>query len=1225
MATKKHIIPGFTGGEVDESVATSLADVEGLKTKAVKMTNFYCDTQDITRRRPPMVSWVDTSLTDPQKLNLIDYIKNDGNEYAIQGPTEVNTIKILQSFFPGEIFLGEDLKTLTGETFSTKWKLNYVVLHVAGKEHVFANITLTPTSGVMKPIEYLLYCDGFSFLNNRERGLGPRINQYHTEYNAYEMVVKKFTGKTYDLNQTVPQRFRKVNATRVGIEQFKKQLRDGDDYAQEVYDINIPDQLYVDAGVVKVNVAGVSCTLSENGLRNSIYRSVLPAEATIREVTTTDFPAAPVVNEVNFDAIRVYARNLENNHFTASALSGSVGDTFASVRSIIGDTTADIDETTLYIKVMEYFSDPRSGQAAAQVVSDNSWADVDSSGDASVLNSLNSTSAFGLAGDIRHFRDPDNFMPAAPLNTRRRYEAMIKVVENLKAFIKPVVSTITADNVNDSGDTHIFPDIKFSTKHTEAQNICSVIYEDDTYYYLTLPEKNSVSVLGTSRVVRSDGTVEPESSAERVPSNAGNLTQAQIAFETLDPTTSRTVEDIHEQKRLENLNPKLKTEKGSWAFSCVPNTDTAAPQGLCATQNSGVGACVALIPKAAAAVCNYNVDSLELELPIGLFDSTVVPATSGTGQRIAAKVPIVDYVSAGCDDEIIIVHLYYDYTHEDMVKWHDDKDCISVTIAEDRFDYLEGKGRRTVTYKKGVLPQMSSISEGMIGRVHSPTRIELLGNSFTSDSEKFRKSMLQYLWGVDGLHSEFSAYKTLRGPTRLGIPTDPNSRSPATFDYMGAHCAPPAPGPGYTRISGEASVPSLYSVGGVPIADFYPAETIDSTVGYRDKYFNNLAGGIMCEFTTSALVHKLDYLPTNVLSKADGRNITHSGSDVFVSEHISLSEKKSNPDFYYLSGSSNVPLDRVERANREIPDVVGLYYPNGSAHILNVVEGIVGVNKVNNLILVSTPNRVFTIPERLLEQDKAPILRPILERGFDTPIIGENTNYYGAQENRVISFKYYERQQGYDGHDETEDVTLSKITQIETMIQRHNLVLCVAGGTNKIHVLRLGGQRRTNSFSTFEFPVVINKVQKLDHDRVLIFTDSAPGVIDFSTGELADYRDVITQDGAVTKVPYSSYVKSTPIYDFSASNFNSVKFTKVVSCMLLVAGPASAIDVSLVSKTRKITNSVGSRGWDGSRFNLINIDKFRNNTLESPSLVIETNSSTDFRFGSIVLEILTNG
>ena len=1223
MATKKHIIPGFTGGEVDESVATSLADVEGLKTKAVKMTNFYCDTQDITRRRPPMVSWGDTSLTDPQKLNLIDYIKNDGNEYAIQGPTEVNTIKILQSFFPGEIFLGEDLKTLTGETFSTKWKLNYVVLHVAGKEHVFANITLTPTSGVMKPIEYLLYCDGFSFLNNRERGLGPRINQYHTEYNAYEMVVKKFTGKTYSLPDGFSGRFKKVNAVAVGIERFKKQLRDKNEYAQEAYDINIPDKLYLDNGVVKVNVAGGSCTLSENGLRNSIYRSVLPSEVTIREVVATDFPAAPIKNEVNFDALRVYARNLENRSFTSDFGAVSFGVNFNEIRTIIGDTTPDIDETVLYTKIMEYFSNPKSGRPAAQVVSDNSWGEVDSSGSAAVLHALNDTSHESI--DIQAIRGTINLETVTNVATARRYEAMLKVVENLKSLIKPVVSTITTYKKDDSGDTHIFPDIKFSTQHTEAQNICSVIYEDDTYYYLTLPEKNSVSVLGTSRVVRSDGIVEPESLAERVPSNAGNLTQAQLAFETLGPAVEKTVGDITEQKRLESLNPKLKTEKGSWAFSCVPNTDTAAPQGLCATQNSGIGACVALIPKAAAAACGYDTDRLELQLPIGLFDSTVTPVVDGTGNRVAAKVPITDYHRGQCDDEIIIVHLYYDYTHEDMVKWHDDKDCVSVTIAEDRFDYLKGKGRRNVIYKKGILPQMSTISEGLIGRVHSPTRIELLGNAFTNNANKFRNSMLQYLWGVDGINANFNAYKTCRALTRLGIPTDPESTEPVSFDYMGAHCAPPAPGPGYTRISGEASVPSLYSVGGVPIADFYPAETIDSTVGFRDKYFNNLAGGIMCEFTTAALVHKLDYLPTNVLSKADGRNITHSGSDVFVSEHISLSEKKSNPDFYYLSGSSNVPLDRVERANREIPDVVGLYYPNGSAHILNVVEGIVGVNKVNNLILVSTPNRVFTIPERLLEQDKAPILRPILERGFDTPIIGENTNYYGAQENRVISFKYYERQQGYDGHDETEDVTLSKITQIETMIQRHNLVLCVAGGTNKIHVLRLGGQRRTNSFSTFEFPVVINKVQKLDHDRVLIFTDSAPGVIDFSTGELADYRDVITQDGAVTKVPYSSYVKSTPIYDFSASNFNSVKFTKVVSCMLLVAGPASAIDVSLVSKTRKITNSVGSRGWDGSRFNLINIDKFRNNTLESPSLVIETNSSTDFRFGSIVLEILTNG
>ena len=81
--------------------------------------------------------------------------------------------------------------------------------------------------------------------------------------------------------------------------------------------------------------------------------------------------------------------------------------------------------------------------------------------------------------------------------------------------------------------------------------------------------------------------------------------------------------------------------------------------------------------------------------------------------------------------------------------------------------------------------------------------------------------------------------------------------------------------------------------------------------------------------------------------------------------------------------------------------------------------------------MIATNDSVFQLPFQAVGANSDVVSRSILSRGLDTNIVHESTNYFGAQGNQIISFKYFEQAQGYQGYNETKEYTPGIITQVE--------------------------------------------------------------------------------------------------------------------------------------------------------------------------------------------------
>ena len=352
------------------------------------------------------------------------------------------------------------------------------------------------------------------------------------------------------------------------------------------------------------------------------------------------------------------------------------------------------------------------------------------------------------------------------------------------------------------------------------------------------------------------------------------------------------------------------------------------------------------------------------------------------------------------------------------------------------------------------------------------------------------------------------------------------------------------PGPTYRKLGGDAS-------GFFPLEELDPPHNdayflgnlkdIESSIRYNIEFdlssTNSGQGAITINRAErgheapmacySNNVMNFDLSAIQIDTVQENRDIFHGEKDIYISRHSLYGGKnKSDSLVQYWAGNHNLPGNDLIKVIRDIPNLgPNNSYPEYAAQPLSLDEKINSVVEHEDNIFISTDNQVLQIPAQTLGPNSYPITRRVLSRGIDTNIVHESTNYFGAQDNQIISFKYYEQAQGYLGFNETKDYTPEVVTQMETFIQKHNIAVAISGGTKSIHILALGGDRRTNGFSRFDFPFVVSHVRKLDHDRMLIFFEGErPRTLNFN------YRNEGTR--------YADYISETEfkIYKSTAAN-----------------------------------------------------------------------------------------
>ena len=651
-----------------------------------------------------------------------------------------------------------------------------------------------------------------------------------------------------------------------------------------------------------------------------------------------------------------------------------------------------------------------------------------------------------------------------------------------------------------------------------------------------------------------------------------------------------------------------------------------------------------------------------------------------------------------------VIRVYYDYTHPSLRDWYDKLDLVNLTIAKEYGLVKEtGKGQDNIILfkdKDSLSPRITPVDTLGIGGIFSPTTanlrktiIDAVGTDvigrpvFPRQNPDFpvtegylgaswSKQFKLGLFNLSSVESPLDITGTVPGllPNAITFGSPILDYHPAlnryTYSMLGPLAFKPQPelfpGPTYTKIGGDAS-------------GFYP--TVDSNMPEDDAYFLNNTDGVhstygikailphptireeeliytsrtgasmgmdsyMCQYSTNMISLRLD--TRSVDTQTNDRDILHTDNTVHISGHTIRGRKKSDYVRQYWSSTSNLPTNDLLRRARSIPSLgEGDSYPTYSPQELTITSGesISHASEHQGNILVTTDKQVLQIPASSLAANTYPVIRQIMSRGLDTNIVHESTNYFGGQGNQIISFKYYEKAQGYQGSNETKEYTPDIITQAETMIQKHNFAVFLAGGTNKLHLLALGGDRRTNGFSQLTFPDMLKRMRKLDDDRLLIFFEnSIPRVLDFSIKDRIPIRDA---DGNITNINYSDYIgtdtndvpmyqpflsraASLPIINLTGNGFKNVKYCNIKQAMIYLAEQITAFSFKIETKDKTTTHQVNindlltGEAFLESPFSAARPYIFEGIDLNAgvaPIVAIETNSTENLQFSTIILEV----
>ena len=647
--------------------------------------------------------------------------------------------------------------------------------------------------------------------------------------------------------------------------------------------------------------------------------------------------------------------------------------------------------------------------------------------------------------------------------------------------------------------------------------------------------------------------------------------------------------------------------------------------------------------------------------------------------NIASAKSFVDNVDARycAKPRAIKFRVYYDYRHPELQSWYDSKQALNIVIGK---EYVPGQDSGDAL-ENIVLYKQPETSDVLLGRdaqntgdiiIHSGQiqekvlRLEV--DSFNTlstglimggrgSNNLFPKAQIDSsgedntrpnLWHDQFLLRLFDMpiYNDLT--PRLGVGFGGTEEQQQQFVGSFWYGAQPMmlPGPTYSRLSGSAigffptkenklPIKDAYFLGNMyPITNAVPASTklVDSTLDEVDinrAFFDGSTRGHdapMACYSTRVL--NLDLNASRVDTVKSSRDAFIGEKHIFVSNHIIEGKNKlSDYKRYYWQSNGNLPSGELAIRERNIPTLDGGRYPTTAPQSLLLGEG----EKVNSTvehegnILIATDDQVLQISGASLGPNNYPILKRIMSRGLDTNIVHESAQYYGAQGDQLISFNFYEQNQGYRGHNETKEYDPGILTQVETFIQKHNLLVAVEGGSKSIHILTFGGDRRTNGFSRFDFPFVVTGVRKLDHDRMLIFFEGErPRVLDFASRDKGiRYADYISE--TEFKI-YKSTAATLPVVNLGADSFKSVKYSSIKNVMVYLAEQITAFTISIKSKNNIVKRQVNindilvdANPYSAARPFLL--EGMSLNTTVAPIVAIETQSDENLEFSSLVLDL----
>ena len=457
-----------------------------------------------------------------------------------------------------------------------------------------------------------------------------------------------------------------------------------------------------------------------------------------------------------------------------------------------------------------------------------------------------------------------------------------------------------------------------------------------------------------------------------------------------------------------------------------------------------------------------------------------------------------------------------------------------------------------------------------------------------------------------------------------------STESTNNYNFRGTPTLPIFPGPRWDLISGKG--PKDFPIQYLPLSHAmrhaYAHRDSGGSIDYSNHTFDRRVR--MYEYSIAAFSHIVDTLPEVDEQNAVHRNIRFGGKNIFISSHILDGGNWSDPELGYMVLSTNTPTSNdLFKISRDVPISFNGDDAPQYPQVRTLIDKINTITPDDGNIYIATDNDVFRITSGSLARNNSPVVRRIMTRGINTEMASESTSLFGAQDNQVISFRYYEEARKYSGYNETKDFTPLNISQVVTMTQNHNIALCVAGYTDRIYILSLGSQRAINGFSEQTFHDNINKIIKLDHNRVLIlFQNSAPGIWDFSRYN-GDFRDTINRDSdmAPVQVNYISKALSLPTINLSEGRgFDQVNNCRINQALISLGNVAGDFTFIIESLGREYLTEV--RDILDNRIESVAtqpipkvIKKLPQNVLLAPRVGIIVDGPDNFAFSSIVLDV----
>ena len=284
----KYVINGFTKGTVDPELQSKLD--QDYKHQASYCKNFYRDKGGYTKRRPPLRLYRDSSFSQAELENCLDYIKIKDVEYLIQAPTATVDDTVLPLLLvhtsaatygtPADQFYGTEREgTFTTGGLTTSYKIDYRVIRIAHEsktEHILTTVELTQGTQKQELVFYI-------------HDLSSSINSIdHSRLNSFEFARIGATGNI---------------VLAESASRLKTALARNNDISAQFSEL--PNELYDIKNSAKLNVFDSRVTLKDGGgwLSERYYSAI---NSTRYRVTDNhQFASKLQAREVDIDNLKI--------------------------------------------------------------------------------------------------------------------------------------------------------------------------------------------------------------------------------------------------------------------------------------------------------------------------------------------------------------------------------------------------------------------------------------------------------------------------------------------------------------------------------------------------------------------------------------------------------------------------------------------------------------------------------------------------------------------------------------------------------------------------------------------------------------------------------------------------------------------------------------------------------------------------------------------------------